>query len=586
MQETRYQHRTDSVEEKLNLLAAARGGGNHELAMSLAESIKDTLTFERQRQPGDESPAIGDNDYVPVSDLPAAWREWAQGWKFCKVVELRETAGLQRSHEPVDLLIAFRSDQVNDLRREIRVAETTPGGSLREVPSQVYGEKLEGDALVARIVFCADVPARGCATYLLFYGNLCAELPEYVTDLRVGGEGFGLDIENHHFVAQLSRQMGQLERLTCKRAHGVELFAGGEGHGEPPNIDWAHDYCASEHFQKFRVTNWATCPNYEVVKGPLCVKVKRWGFPHSPVHPLFTPARMHINVTYTFYAGLPYFTKEGRMDIVKDFDINYLRDDEWVFSGYSFTDTVWMDSKGTLHEGEVPQEHQDNLWGVGFFHRQSRDAFIALWLEHSAENFDGLHHCGAPVLHYPGHGQLWSRWAASGEPHLSAGAALKQRNAYLAGAYPEDTGAGMVEELRLRLLNPLTATAGAVKERGADLNTTGRLARPGEADEAGVLKRVIWDALREVRDEMLYSVDANVVDMGYVYDVSCLGDVVHVLMTMPHRGRPKYEFIGNSIRRRLLQLDGVRDVIVDCAWEPAWTVNRITDKGKEAMGLD
>ena len=39
-------------------------------------------------------------------------------------------------------------------------------------------------------------------------------------------------------------RMGQLERLTIKRDHGLELFAGGEGHGEPPGIYWAHDYAA------------------------------------------------------------------------------------------------------------------------------------------------------------------------------------------------------------------------------------------------------------------------------------------------------------------------------------------------------
>jgi hypothetical protein len=64
--------------------------------------------------------------------------------------------------------------------------------------------------------------------------------------------------------------MGQLERLTLKREHGLELFSGGEGHGEPPGIDWAHDYVAAGSFQKLRITYWDACPDYEVVRGPLC----------------------------------------------------------------------------------------------------------------------------------------------------------------------------------------------------------------------------------------------------------------------------------------------------------------------------
>jgi len=80
---------------------------------------------------------------------------------------------------------------------------------------------------------------------------------------------------------------------------------------------------------------------------------------------------------------------------------------------------------------------------------------------------------------------------------------------------------------------------------------------------------------------MLY----NVVDMGYIYDVRVRGDVVFILMTMPHRGRPKYGFIANPIRERLLKLNGVRDVIVRLTWEPPWTVARLTEAGCKAMGI-
>ncbi|MBI3922203.1 MAG: metal-sulfur cluster assembly factor [Armatimonadetes bacterium] len=585
MSETRYEDRTDSVEVKLNLLQAARLSGNYELAMSLSESLKDTLTLERDRRGEAGQSAVPAQPSGRVVELPDLWAQWAKGWEYFRAITLRETVGIPRTQEPVDLLLGFPLPEAADLRRELRVARIDhDSGTLQELPSQVYGESRRGDGVFCRVVWLATVPAKGKSTYLLFSGNPKAELPDYETDLKVSGEGFGVDVSNHHYTAHLSRQMGQLERLTYRRAHGLELFAGGEGHGEPPDIDWAHDYLASNEFQKFRVTNWATCPNYEVVKGPLCVKVKRWGFPHSPVHPLFTPSRMHITVTYTFYAGASYFMKEGRMEVLQDFDINYLRDDEWVFSGYSFTDTVWVDRQGALHEGEAPQRDQDDLWGVGFFHRHSRDAFIALWLEHEAEHFDALYHCGSPVLNYNGHGQLWSRWAARNKPHFKAGALLRQRNAYLTAPYHEETGAAAVEELRRRLLNPLQVEPGDIPVK-TGATSSESLARPGETEDSEDMKSAVWAALREVRDDMLYTVDANVVDMGYVYDVRVRGDTVYVLMTMPHRGRPKFRYLGNSIRERLVQVEGVGEVIIDVTWEPAWTVNRLSDKGREAMGL-
>ncbi|MBI3974264.1 MAG: metal-sulfur cluster assembly factor [Chloroflexi bacterium] len=595
-----YADRTDDVETKVRLLRQAQQDGNFALAIALADSIKDTLQCEQMLREDPGAPVVPASAWGSVGELPASWESWAAGWSLFQVLALDEPIGQPRRGEPVDVLIALPADRVAAPAREVRVARVDAAtGTLREVRSQLYNEVRRGGQWLARLVVLADVPARGRSVYLVFCGNPAAELPDYPSELRVHGEGFGLDIETAHYVARLSRQMGQLERLTSKHRHGLELYAGGEGHGEPPNIDWAHDYLASGKFQKFRVTNWESCPNYEVVRGPLCTIVRRFGFPHSPAHPLFTPSRLFIDVSYTFYGDLPYLLKDGRMDAAQDFTLNYSRDDEWVFSGYSFTDSLWMDEQWRLHEGPVPREHADRLWGVGFFNRTSRDSFFAIHLAHHLEvppsagphsAVDApLYHSGPPVLNYAGHGQLWSRWQLRQDPKLVAGLGLVQRNAYLLGEYPEDGGAASLEELAQRLLHPVAASSarGALPDDlGSPAGVTDRpLARPGERPVDQDRKRAIWEALREVRDEMFYTVDANVVDMGYVYDVRLRGDEVHVLMTMPHRGRPRYNWLANSMRRRLEQLPGVRSVVVDLTWEPAWTPNRLTDAGRRAMGL-
>ena len=612
LSETVYRHRTDGIEEKLQLLSEAYRLGKVDLAMSLSESIKDTLAFERQVREPEVDCVPGLERTGQVSDLPWSWlstpvspqNHRLSEWSFFKVIAVRERYGLDRRQEPVD--VAARFEHIQDPRREVRVARLDANtGQLVETISQVCDQRDYHPAASStsyasakpqscHLMFLADVEANASTVYLIFYGNSEAELPNYLSDLQTSGADYGLRIENHHYAVDLSAQMGQLERLTYKQAHGLELFAGGEGHGEPPNIDWAHDYLSSNQFQKFRVTNWATCPNYEVVKGPVCVQVRRWGFPHSPVHPLFTPSRMHIDVTYKFYAGLPYFIKEGKMEMIKDFELNYLRDDEWVFSGYAFTETVWIDRQGELHEGQVPEGEQDDLWGVGFYNQHSRDAFIAIWLEHQADNFDALYHSGAPVLNYSGHGQLWSRWAARDNPQFRAGACLKQKNAYRVSPYSAESGREEVERLRLRLLNPLEIDAEVdLQNQVMPKITVMAENRPNpdktdETDRAATaeMKERIWQALRQVKDEMFYTVDANVVDMGYVYDLSLRGDVVYILMTMPHRGRPKYGFMATPIRHQLLKLDGIREVIVDFTWEPEWTVARLTLAGRLAMGLN
>lgn len=592
MKETAYWERTETLEEKSRLLESAWRQRNFRLARALTESIRDTLIFAEQQEANAGTPAIPAGTFGPVTGLPEPWRLWAKGWAYFKVFALDETVAQPRTGEPVDAIFSFRADQAEWLYREVRLARLDPGtGQLAEVPCQVSEERFHGAERTCRLTFLADSPAHARSTYLVFYGNPDAELTHYATDLKVSGEGVGLDIENDHYRASLSRQMGQLERITLKRDHGLELFAGGEGHGEPPGIDWAHDYVSAGNFQKLRVTNWAAPPEYEVLRGPVCVTVRRWGFPHSTIHPVFAPSRIHMFVEYRFFAGAQYFAKEGYLEVIKDLDITYLRDDEWVFSGYSFTDPVWMGPDGKLRTGAVDPAVRDNIWATGFFNRLTRDAFIALFLEHEASGMPPLKHAGAPQMHYFPHGHVWSR-AIYQNSSLRAGGVLRQKNAYLLMPFPETGGSEAVERSRHALLNPLKPVAADLPRGAKPAAGPGALARPGESGDTAISKRAIWDALRDCKDDQLYTAGVSVVDLGLIYDVRVRGDVVHVIMTMPHRGRPRYGYFawgsgGNRqpIRQRLMKVPGVRKVIIDLVWEPEWNTNRLTDAGRKALGI-
>ena len=82
------------------------------------------------------------------------------------------------------------------------------------------------------------------------------------------------------------------------------------------------------------------------------------------------------------------------------------------------------------------------------------------------------------------------------------------------------------------------------------------------------------------------------VDLGLVYDIRVSGDVVHVVVAMPHRGRPRVGYFsygsgGNSmpVRDRLLKVPGVRKVVVEQTWEPHWNANLLTDEGRRKLGI-
>jgi metal-sulfur cluster biosynthetic enzyme len=279
------------------------------------------------------------------------------------------------------------------------------------------------------------------------------------------------------------------------------------------------------------------------------------------------------------------------MRALKSFEVSALRDDEWVFTGQPFTEIVWMGPDGRLRFGAPEAALRDQLWAVGFVNPQTRDSFVALFLEHTAEGLPELKHNGTPSLFYRSHGQVWSRYPLPVKS-LPEGAVLHQKNAYAAIDFTSQEGPRQLEELRHCLTHPLIPAGGDLPFFFGAQCPPGRLARPGESGDSPVPKSALWAALSDCKDEQLYKAGLNVVDLGLVHDLRVRGETVHVLMAMPHRGRPRLGYFshgsgGNSepIRSRLLKVPGVRQVIVEQTWEPGWTSNRINSEGRRKLQI-
>jgi metal-sulfur cluster biosynthetic enzyme len=416
-----------------------------------------------------------------------------------------------------------------------------------------------------------------------------------LTDVEVRGEGYDLEIENQYFIAYLSKQTGQLERMLIKREHGVELYAGGPGHGETPCIDWAHDYVAEDNFMKVRIQYWGECPDYEIVRGPICTIVRRWGFPHSALHPIYNPSRLNIDIEYRFYSGLPYFHKFGKMKAIKQFVATALRDDEWVFTGQPFTGSLWIGADEKLKFGEIDEANKNSVKGFGFYNKDSKDSFMGLYLAHSAELIPNFLDTGSHKLYYNWHGTTWVRYPLDRNQLVPEGAILRQKNAYVTIAFTEKDGPAKMEAIRKELLSPMdsftpTLTANMAKE------SQGALARAGEAQDSPISKAVLWEAMKSCIDQQMYISNVNLVELGYIYNLTVEDGVVKVLMTMPHRGRPLSSFfiwgssvvhktVSKTITGALSEVPGVRKVIVEQTWYPAWNSNLMTDECRTKLGI-
>lgn len=96
-----------------------------------------------------------------------------------------------------------------------------------------------------------------------------------------------------------------------------------------------------------------------------------------------------------------------------------------------------------------------------------------------------------------------------------------------------------------------------------------------------VSKDEVEKKLKEVYDP---EIPVNIFDLGLIYGIEIKDDgLVKIDMTLTARGCPIYNLLISEIKKKVAELDGVRDVEVNLVWEPAWTPERITEAGKEAL---
>jgi metal-sulfur cluster biosynthetic enzyme len=90
----------------------------------------------------------------------------------------------------------------------------------------------------------------------------------------------------------------------------------------------------------------------------------------------------------------------------------------------------------------------------------------------------------------------------------------------------------------------------------------------------------LWTALEDVTDPEF---PLSVVDMGLIYGLRREGEGARVQLTFTAMGCPCMDFIIEDIRARLLREPNIRAVEIEIVWDPPWTKNRLTEKGRERL---
>jgi metal-sulfur cluster biosynthetic enzyme len=99
------------------------------------------------------------------------------------------------------------------------------------------------------------------------------------------------------------------------------------------------------------------------------------------------------------------------------------------------------------------------------------------------------------------------------------------------------------------------------------------------ADASGVERRV-WDALYEVEDPEM---PVSIVDLGLIYGVAVGDGTATVDMTLTYTGCPARQLLLADVETAAAGVEGVESASVELVWSPPWTVELVTEQGREAL---
>lgn len=134
----------------------------------------------------------------------------------------------------------------------------------------------------------------------------------------------------------------------------------------------------------------------------------------------------------------------------------------------------------------------------------------------------------------------------------------------------------------------VTHQAGLFRIQGADGDALGREIAAATVGDGPYAEEKVWDQLRQCYDP---EIPVNIVDLGLIYSVdtdedeSGKGKRISVKMTLTAPGCGMGPTLARDAEQRILTVPGVASANVELVWDPPWSPERISQAGKEKLGM-
>jgi metal-sulfur cluster biosynthetic enzyme len=103
---------------------------------------------------------------------------------------------------------------------------------------------------------------------------------------------------------------------------------------------------------------------------------------------------------------------------------------------------------------------------------------------------------------------------------------------------------------------------------------------PATGMDATGLEQEVWRELYRVEDPEM---PVSIVDLGLIYGLELEDGAVTIDMTLTYSGCPARQIILDDVERAAESVDGVESAEVRLVWSPDWSIDLVTDRGKEAL---
>lgn len=96
------------------------------------------------------------------------------------------------------------------------------------------------------------------------------------------------------------------------------------------------------------------------------------------------------------------------------------------------------------------------------------------------------------------------------------------------------------------------------------------------------LEKEVWQKLKQIPDPEL---NVSLVDLGLIYKVKVSKGKAKITMTLTSMGCPLFGMIQKTVEEKVGEIHTIDNVEVELVFEPAWSMDLMSEEAKVKLGL-